>query len=569
MAQSIGPNSPSVGANNTGIGSIPWSSPGSVTASDNTRATVSTRGVSNYLEARGFGFAVPSPALITGIQLDVERSTSTPDNVALLNAWATGLTRTVSAGTNRCLVVTYAQENGNGSRDITAMTYGGRAMTQAAQIAVASGSGFNARIEVWYLLEADLVLASGTTIVPTYSAYTPLEYCEAFSSAVFQHVDQLDPVSALQTGGAANTSNPHQFDTAMATLAGSMAINVVMCGNNTAPESTNGGTNTYAINSGYTEGTDLYFANTVDAPASGASMQTAHKAIATAGTEQPACTFNGNVNRWAMVGLVLQRARELDHSVRLLKGGVVTGSDLASSVAWPATDTYVTYGGATELWGTSWSLAEVNAADFGAVIAARVQNATARVDHMRLTVYYYSTLPVELIGFRAWAEDGRVKLWWATASERYSERFEVLRSADGHDFRPLLALPAAGHSDALLEYEATDERAMSGTVYYRLKQVDEDGSSTLSPIVSVQVDASGFLLYPNPTAGALRLAGQPADASDVIVLDAACREVLRTSLTAEDPIVNLERLPDGSYTILVRQGVEWRGARAAKQALSR
>lgn len=365
--------------------------------SDDARASVSAKGLTNYVVASNFGFTIPGPAGISGIQLDVERQTSGVSNVAVLNGWSTGLSKAISAGTNRCLVVAYAQENGINSRDITAMTYGGRPMTQLAEAVSGTAGGFNARLEVWILLEADIALASGTAIVPTYGAYTALEYCEAFSSAVFQHVDQLAPAPSLQTSGAVATTNPHQLGAAITTLAGSMAVNLVTCGNNTTPGVADGGTNTYTINSGYTEGTDLYFANTGAAPTSGACLQTAHKAIAAGATEQPSCTFNGSVNRWAMIGFTLQHARELDHAVRLMKGGTISGSNLAAAGAWPTADAYATYGGATQLWGLTWLPSDITATNFGAALAARVQNGTAAVDHMRITVYYYSTPPVELL----------------------------------------------------------------------------------------------------------------------------------------------------------------------------
>ncbi|MBK9177422.1 MAG: hypothetical protein IPM46_14030 [Flavobacteriales bacterium] len=567
--QSVGPNSPATAVNDAGIGSNAWTNPGNALSSDNARATLSTKGVTNYLQASQFGFGISSPAGISGIQVDVERSASAVNNVALLDAWATGLTRTVSAGINRCLVVTYAQENGNGSRDITAMTYGGRAMTQMVEIASGTPGGFHARLEVWVLLDADIALASGTTIVPTYGAYTPQEYCEAFSAAVFQHVDQLNPVSSQQASGAVATTNPHQLGSAIGTQDGSMALNIATSGNNTTPGITNGGTDTYTINSGYTEGTDLYFANTVDAPTSGACIQTAHKAITTGGTEQPSCTFNGSVNRWAMIGLTLQRARELDHAVRLVKGGVIAGNNLASASAWPTSDAYATYGGATELWGQAWNLADVNASNFGAALAARVQNGTARVDHMRITVFYYSTLPVELLYFRAWQEGQRVRLDWATASELGNDRFEVLRGTDGQSFSQVLSVPGTGNSNTLIEYSAIDHHPLPGTNYYRLKQVDTDGTSSSSSIVAVTFDTMMLVPYPNPTEGMLHLSGMAPEGQEVTVLNHAMQVVMKAPLTAEDPIVNLEGLPDGTYTILVFDGQDWTAARAVKQSSMR
>lgn len=559
-AQSAGPRSPSTGANNTGIGANSWSNPGHVTASDGNRATLSARGISHYLAATNFGFTIPSPSSIGGIQLDAQRNTESPSSVAVLNGWSTGLTKTVSAGSNRCLLVCYAQENGNNSRDITAMTYGGRAMTQVAEHVVGTSGGFNARLEVWMLLEAEIALASGTAIVPTYGAYTPHEYCEAFSSAVFQHVDQLDPVTALQLSGATASTNPHQLSSAIAVLAGGMAINLVMSGNNTTPATTNGGTNTYTINSGYTEGTDLYFANVADAPTSGASVQTAHKAIGADGTEQPSCTFNGSVNRWAMIGLHLQRARELDHAVRLIKGGTVGGTSLASAAAWPTSEAYASYGGSSELWGQTWTTADINAANFGAAISARVQNGTARVNHMRITVWYWSTLPVDLLEFRAAPAPGGVLLQWVTASEQNSERFFIERSVNAVTWETIGSVGAAGQSSHVIHYSHLDPRPYSGISYYRLKQADSDGSFEHSPVASVHLHGLQELTaFPNPAAdGAINLTGiGEAEGIAIYTNDLRLVRELPADALTRGGSIDIAGLPDGSYLLMARdaQGV--------------
>lgn len=80
-----------------------------------------------------------------------------------------------------------------------------------------------------------------------------------------------------------------------------------------------------------------------------------------------------------------------DNSVKLVKGGTITGSDKkrASSSYWGTSDAYITYGSSGNLWGTTWSVSNINASNFGIVIAAKSNSAvTARIDHVRITVYY-------------------------------------------------------------------------------------------------------------------------------------------------------------------------------------
>lgn len=83
----------------------------------------------------------------------------------------------------------------------------------------------------------------------------------------------------------------------------------------------------------------------------------------------------------------------VDAAVRLIKGGVMGGSDRSSPVPWSAPD-FVDeeYGGPTDLWGESWTAAEVNADDFGVALAVGYPqtggSGRAYVDIVRVTVSY-------------------------------------------------------------------------------------------------------------------------------------------------------------------------------------
>ena len=83
--------------------------------------------------------------------------------------------------------------------------------------------------------------------------------------------------------------------------------------------------------------------------------------------------------------------------VRLVKASTVTGSDLSSAIDLPASDTFVSHGGATELWGETWSSTDINSSGFGVAISvtnASASSQNALIDSARITVYY--TLPGSL-----------------------------------------------------------------------------------------------------------------------------------------------------------------------------
>ena len=101
------------------------------------------------------------------------------------------------------------------------------------------------------------------------------------------------------------------------------------------------------------------------------------------------------VNRMAETSVV-------DNEVRLVMAGTPIGDNKANSALWPATLGSVTYGSPTDLWGTTWTPAEINSANFGAAISAVRSNngnnlRNAVVDTIQITVYYAFTTETKVV----------------------------------------------------------------------------------------------------------------------------------------------------------------------------
>jgi len=112
-----------------------------------------------------------------------------------------------------------------------------------------------------------------------------------------------------------------------------------------------------------------------------------------------------------------------------------------------------------------------------------------------------ASLPVDFIDFSAVKNGSHVDLKWSTASEVNSKMFYIQRAKDGKVFEEIGSVDAAHASNAVLTYSYHDEFAPIGKVYYRLKQVDVDGTETYSAIALVE-DKPVFQVdvYPNPSA---------------------------------------------------------------------
>ena len=115
-------------------------------------------------------------------------------------------------------------------------------------------------------------------------------------------------------------------------------------------------------------------------------------------------------------------------------------------------------------------------------------------------------LPVELTAFTARSADKSIQLSWQTASETANAGFEVQRSTDGVNFQPLGFVNGQGDVTETSDYTFEDQNADTDTEYfYRLKQIDFDGTFSYSPIVTAQLIGQGLraTVFPNPAVGGM------------------------------------------------------------------
>ncbi len=78
-----------------------------------------------------------------------------------------------------------------------------------------------------------------------------------------------------------------------------------------------------------------------------------------------------------------------DHTVSLMKAGSVVGSPVTEPTAWPTSYAVVNRGSNSNLWGTTWTRADILDANFGVSIrAVFAGNGGGYVDAVRVTVYY-------------------------------------------------------------------------------------------------------------------------------------------------------------------------------------
>lgn len=187
---------------------------------------------------------------------------------------------------------------------------------------------------------------------------------------------------------------------------------------------------------------------------------------------------------------------------------VAGGSNITMTLQWETADELPnfdrTQSGISHWTGTDWDRSPTwtNAPNVGGT--SWTQTRTGITSFSPFAVEDISMdLPVELLEFNAKRQNvAEVLLSWATATEINNDGFFLQRMLDGEtEFTTLGFVDGQGNSTLTNYYDYVDENSFDGLSYYRLKQVDFDGTESYSPIRVVEgIPRNGFVnVYPNPT----------------------------------------------------------------------
>jgi parallel beta-helix repeat protein len=172
-------------------------------------------------------------------------------------------------------------------------------------------------------------------------------------------------------------------------------------------------------------------------------------------------------------------------------------------------------------------------------------------------------LPVELARFSAVADNTNGLLSWTTASEKNNAQFVVERSLNGTSFESIGTVAGQGTTTQSHSYQFIDKQVatVASLVYYRLRQVDINGMSSLSAVQVVRfsyvAQPLAIAMYPNPTAAniSLDLRNLPTGTVQVRLTELTGR-VLSTAIVTTGQVYPLAtaQLPQGSYMVTIING---------------
>ncbi len=116
-------------------------------------------------------------------------------------------------------------------------------------------------------------------------------------------------------------------------------------------------------------------------------------------------------------------------------------------------------------------------------------------------------LPISLVTFTGSLVANNTVLDWITSSETNNKEFDVQWSTDGINFTTVGIVPSQGNSTTNVGYSYTHNHPTGGVNYYRLKQIDKDGTASFSAIITIVVNSGNSkpFLYPIPAKNSITL----------------------------------------------------------------
>ncbi|MGV3628992.1 MAG: DUF6701 domain-containing protein [Betaproteobacteria bacterium] len=425
--------SPGACATGGGAGNA-WNNPGNALSSNNADATVSVDGsTSEALECANYSFSIPAGATITGIEVNVERSSSSTNNGGSRDASLLLLGGTL-AGSNLATATIYTTGDVVETHGNPTETWG-----NAWTVAQINAAAFGAALRVTKPGgggPAHTVSVDHIQITVYYSNPPPAPVLVVPADGASVAVPAFDWGDVIDPDGDAVTYEMQADNDGCAFAspevdASALAVSTFTPG-------------------GLAEGTYCWRARAVDefglaGPWSATRNVTIN--LPASQTRSPgACVSGGGAgDNWnnpdravssnnsdatvsvdgdtsealectnygfsipagsVILGITVNVERSSNRTQNggsrdaslLLLGGSVTGSDLATTTTYTTSDVVEGHGGAAETWGNTWTSGQINAAAFGAALRVTKPDGggpphTVSVDHMPIVVYYSQPPP--------------------------------------------------------------------------------------------------------------------------------------------------------------------------------
>lgn len=248
----------------------------------------------------------------------------------------------------------------------------------------------------------------------------------------------------------------------------------------------------------------------------------------------------------------------------IIEEDISGGSDLNIELQWDVADEMPGFDRQScfiSQWsGSAWQEQTIDAASGNGPFRQQVEN----VENVSpFAVQSSSPLPVEVGYFQGRSQAEGVLLHWTTLIEENNDFFIVEKSTNGIDFEEVVQIDGYGTSYTTKHYQFLDQYPFTGINYYRLRQIDFDGSESNHPSISVHWGGStnAPLVYPTIADLNLNLRWSKSIASQIQleIYSLMGRLVKTVSIPAETTSWTLDTsfLPTGKYLLKVNSGAQY------------
>lgn len=165
-----------------------------------------------------------------------------------------------------------------------------------------------------------------------------------------------------------------------------------------------------------------------------------------------------------------------------------------------------------------------------------------------------SILPVELVSFMPTCLNNQVLIHWVTASEANNSHFLLQKSTNGIDFSTIANINGSGNSNSFIEYSYIDKTISSELSYYRLIQVDYNGTQQVFDPKSVTCNDKNesLTVFPNPFTDKVYVSGLPNNLCAFEIINAFGQSVYKLTSESKSSVeLDLSPLPTGMYMIKI------------------
>lgn len=142
-------------------------------------------------------------------------------------------------------------------------------------------------------------------------------------------------------------------------------------------------------------------------------------------------------------------------------------------------------------------------------------------------------------------------LTWSVATQINNDKYIIEHSKDVKAFSPIGDIDGDGTSSSERHYSYNHSHPSNGVNYYRIKQIDFDGTSSYSNVASAVYDGDSrdIAIYPNPATDEVTVS--VIEDMEVSVMDMMGQVLKKVSINKDQNTVNLAEFPSGMLIFVV------------------